>query len=114
MEVVGQFNLGFIIVTRKVDNKYDLFIVDQHASDEKYNFETLQAVTVFKSQKLIIPQPVELSVIDELVVLDNLPVFEKNGFKLKIDEEEEFGSRVKLLSLPTSKQTLLIWVILMN
>lgn len=106
MEVVGQFNLGFIIVTRKVDSKYDLFIVDQHASDEKYNFETLQAVTVFKSQKLIIPQPVELSVIDELVVLDNLPVFEKNGFKLKIDEEEEFGSRVRLLSLPTSKQTL--------
>ena len=106
MEVVGQFNLGFIIVTRKIGNKYDLFIVDQHASDEKYNFETLQAVTVFKSQKLITPQPVELSVIDELVVLDNLPVFEKNGFKLKIDEEEEFGSRVKLLSLPTSKQTL--------
>lgn len=106
MEVVGQFNLGFIIVTRKIGNKYDLFIVDQHASDEKYNFETLQAGTVFKSQQLITPQPVELSVIDELVVLDNLPVFEKNGFKLKIDEEEEFGSRVKLLSLPTSKQTL--------
>ncbi|CAI4051773.1 hypothetical protein SUVZ_14G2380 [Saccharomyces uvarum] len=106
MEVVGQFNLGFIIVTRKIGDKYDLFIVDQHASDEKYNFETLQAVTVFKSQKLIIPQPVDLSVIDELTVLDNLPVFEKNGFKLKIDEEEEFGSRIKVLSLPTSKQTL--------
>ncbi|EJS41939.1 pms1p [Saccharomyces arboricola H-6] len=106
MEVVGQFNLGFIIVTRKIGDKDDLFIVDQHASDEKYNFETLQAVTVFKSQKLIIPQPVDLSVIDELVVLDNLPVFEKNGFKLKIDEEEEFGSRIKLLSLPSSKQTL--------
>ncbi|CAI4050045.1 hypothetical protein SKDZ_14G2400 [Saccharomyces kudriavzevii ZP591] len=106
MEVVGQFNLGFIIVTRKIEDKYDLFIVDQHASDEKYNFETLQAVTVFKSQNLIMPQPVELGVIDELVVLDNLPVFEKNGFKLKIDEGEEFGSRIKLLSLPTSKQTL--------
>ncbi|CAI1684498.1 hypothetical protein SEUBUCD646_0N02360 [Saccharomyces eubayanus] len=106
MEIVGQFNLGFIIVTRKIGDKYDLFIVDQHASDEKYNFETLQTVTVFRSQKLIIPQPVDLSVIDELTVLDNLPVFEKNGFKLKIDEEEEFGSRIKLLSLPTSKQTL--------
>ena len=31
MEVLGQFNLGFIIA--KLDN--DLFIIDQHASDEK-------------------------------------------------------------------------------
>jgi len=41
MEVVGQFNLGFIVAKL---NK-DLFIVDQHAADEKYNFETLQRTT---------------------------------------------------------------------
>lgn len=49
MKIVGQFNLGFIIV--KLEN--DLFIVDQHATDEKYNFETLQQTTSLKSQKLI-------------------------------------------------------------
>ena len=38
MRVCGQFNLGFIIASL---NK-DLFIIDQHATDEKYNFETLQ------------------------------------------------------------------------
>ena len=49
MEIIGQFNLGFIIV------KYgpDLFIVDQHASDEKYNFEDLEKNTVLQSQRLI-------------------------------------------------------------
>lgn len=49
MEVLGQFNLGFIIV--RLGN--DLFIVDQHASDEKYNFEMLREETVIRSQKLI-------------------------------------------------------------
>lgn len=106
MQVVGQFNLGFIIVTRRVQEKYDLFIVDQHASDEKYNFEMLQASTVFKSQSLIAPLSVELSLIDELLVMDHIDVFEKNGFKVKIEEEEELGSKIKLLSLPVSKKTL--------
>jgi DNA mismatch repair protein PMS2 len=57
MEVLGQFNKGFIIARlRRRDEKKgtdDLFIVDQHASDEKYNFETLQQTTVIKAQSLI-------------------------------------------------------------
>lgn len=106
MEIVGQFNLGFIIVTRKKNSKYDMFIVDQHASDEKYNFEMLQKTTVFKSQRLLSPQIIEMSVIDELIVMDNLPIFEKNGFKLNIDESQPQGCRVKLISLPVSKKTL--------
>lgn len=85
MEVVGQFNKGFIIarLRRKGsggrgENGYagisersegtagngagpsdgrgevdDLFIVDQHASDEKFNFETLQRTTRIKGQALI-------------------------------------------------------------
>jgi len=61
MEIVGQFNLGFIIARRKVNNDDnttgdlhdDLFIIDQHASDEKYNFEKLQAETIIQSQRLL-------------------------------------------------------------
>lgn len=69
MQVVGQFNLGFIIARRRVragsakgkerevehdaELHDDLFIVDQHASDEKYNFERLQAETVIQSQRLL-------------------------------------------------------------
>ncbi|KAG5315026.1 PMS2 endonuclease, partial [Acromyrmex insinuator] len=37
MEIIGQFNLGFIIA-RLED---DLFIIDQHATDEKFRFEKL-------------------------------------------------------------------------
>lgn len=50
MEVIGQFNLGFIIA--KLNS--DLFIIDQHATDEKYNFEMLQQHTVLQPQKLIV------------------------------------------------------------
>lgn len=52
MEIVGQFNLGFILVRAQTDAMDDLFIVDQHAADEKWNFETLQESTVIASQKL--------------------------------------------------------------
>ncbi|KAB2052687.1 hypothetical protein ES319_A12G139800v1 [Gossypium barbadense] len=49
MKVVGQFNLGFII--GKLDE--DLFIVDQHAADEKYNFEHLAQSTILNQQPLL-------------------------------------------------------------
>lgn len=49
MEVIGQFNYGFIIA--RLDD--DLFIVDQHATDEKYNFENLQRSTVLEQQALV-------------------------------------------------------------
>jgi DNA mismatch repair ATPase MutL len=54
MRVVGQFNRGFIVARlRKPDAANDdLFIVDQHAADEKYNFETLQTTTRLESQRL--------------------------------------------------------------
>lgn len=59
MSVVGQFNLGFIIARLhrsqlgSQDETDDLFIIDQHAADEKYNFETLQQTTKIQSQTLL-------------------------------------------------------------
>jgi DNA mismatch repair protein PMS2 len=38
MEVIGQFNLGFILARLG----RDVFIIDQHAADEKRTFERLQ------------------------------------------------------------------------
>jgi DNA mismatch repair ATPase MutL len=58
MRIVGQFNLGFIIAVREWSSEgdgrdvEDVFIIDQHASDEKYNFERLQAETVMQVQTL--------------------------------------------------------------
>lgn len=37
LQVIGQFNLGFIVCRLGGD----LYVIDQHAADEKYNFERL-------------------------------------------------------------------------
>lgn len=99
MKVIGQFNLGFII-TRLDD---DLFIIDQHATDEIYNFETLQKTTELTSQKLVIPQQLELTGVNEQILMDNLNVFKMNGFTFEINEEALPTKRVKLLTIPMSK-----------
>lgn len=99
MEILGQFNLGFII-TKLGD---DLFLIDQHATDEKYNFEDLQRNSVLKCQKLIQPLQLELTAANESILLGNIEVFRKNGFDFEIDENAAPMKRVKVASLPTSK-----------
>ena len=138
MDVVGQFNLGFIVARRRKDTyppssvsisqelqvMDDLFIVDQHASDEKYNFETLQLTTRIQSQKLFRfgillavikvrltakyrPQPLELTAADELLATENIEVLRQNGFEIEIDGGgySGQGSRLKLVAQPISKST---------
>jgi DNA mismatch repair protein PMS2 len=46
LKVSGQFNKGFIMATL---NENDLFILDQHACDEKFNFETFSKNTVIET-----------------------------------------------------------------
>ncbi|CAD5123590.1 DgyrCDS11924 [Dimorphilus gyrociliatus] len=99
MKVLGQFNLGFIIT----ELNRDLFIVDQHASDEKYNFERLQATTILESQPLIIPQHLKLTPVNESILLENIRIFESNGFRFEVDEYEQPGCQTKLINCPTSK-----------
>ncbi|XP_035261656.1 mismatch repair endonuclease PMS2 isoform X2 [Anguilla anguilla] len=99
MEIIGQFNLGFIITKLKSD----VFMIDQHASDEKYNFEMLQQHTVLQGQRLIAPQNLHLPAVSETVLIENLEIFQKNGFDFIIDEKAQVTERVKLVSLPTSK-----------
>ncbi|KDD73673.1 hypothetical protein H632_c1940p0, partial [Helicosporidium sp. ATCC 50920] len=105
MEVLGQFNLGFIIA--KIGQ--DLFIVDQHASDEKYNFERLQAELCLRRQPLLAKQRLTLSAAEELTIrqdwetssswLDNMAMFQANGF----DFEEDDEGRLRLSAVPFSK-----------
>ncbi|KAF1782112.1 DNA mismatch repair protein Pms1/Pms2 [Phytophthora cactorum] len=101
MEVLGQFNLGFII--GKLDN--DLFIIDQHASDEKFNYETLQQTTVMHQQPLVRPLMLELTAGEEMIILDHLGVFAKNGFTFLVDKDAPATKKLKLLSLPFTKHT---------
>ena len=99
MEIVGQFNLGFIVTRLGIH----LFIIDQHATDEKHRFESLQATERIRSQPLMAPLPLELSVATELVVMDNLETYEMNGFEVIVDEHCSPTRRLKLRTLPISK-----------
>jgi len=91
----------------KRDQMDDLFIVDQHASDEKYNFETLQQTTRIQSQKLFRPRPLELTAADELVAIENMHMLQQNGFELVVDETAAVGqgSKLKVTAFPVSKST---------
>ncbi|KAJ2359137.1 ATP-binding mismatch repair protein [Coemansia sp. RSA 2618] len=102
MSIIGQFNHGFIIARLA----HDLYIIDQHASDEKYNFEQLQQRAVIASQPLIRPTTLELSVVDEGVAIDFQDTLMRNGFHIRVDENEVPGRRVSLMSQPFIDQTL--------
>ncbi|KAG9123239.1 hypothetical protein FRC07_000063 [Ceratobasidium sp. 392] len=113
MDILGQFNLGFVIVRLKKQDESsgvvdDLFIIDQHAADEKFNFERLQRTTKIQSQRLIRPRLLELSIVDELTALDNLDVLKKNGFVVQVDKDAPEGERPKLrlAAQPSSKDTM--------
>ena len=101
MKIIGQFNLGFIV--GKLEN--DLFIVDQHAADEKYNFEILQLKHSLQGQRLIHPIPLELTYTNENILKDNIEIFKKNGFDFEILEssrENKETSCIRLLTVPSS------------
>lgn len=100
LEVIGQFNNGFIITRR---GKSDLFIVDQHASNEIFNFEMLQKSTRLHSQPLLQPMVLTFSPEEEMIVASNMRVFEDNGFFLEFDDEQPCGRKVRLLGRPESK-----------
>lgn len=80
MQVLGQFNMGFIVARTGAD----LFILDQHACDEKVNFERLQQTTTIHQQPLIAPMPVEVTAAEEVIIMDNLDIFERNGFHFTV------------------------------
>lgn len=123
MRIIGQFNLGFIIALRpghsapaaptsvspentSLSSSDELFIIDQHASDEKYNFERLQATTIVQNQRLVHPQVLDLTAIEEEIVIENQDALVTNGFVLSVDESGHVpvGRRCRLLSLPMSKE----------
>ncbi|XP_058810280.1 mismatch repair endonuclease PMS2 isoform X2 [Phymastichus coffea] len=98
MHIIGQFNLGFILT--KLDN--DIFIIDQHASDEKYRFEKLSNETKLKTQKLIIPKPLNFATLNESILIENQYIFESNGFTFNINQNGDPGHKISLTGMPVS------------
>ena len=54
MRVLGQFNKGFVLV----EYKSNYFLLDQHACDERINYEKLSSVTELPKQILIKPMKI--------------------------------------------------------
>lgn len=111
MKIIGQFNLGFILASRSSEASRgggdEIFIIDQHASDEKYNFERLQSTTIVQSQRLVQPKTLELTALEEEIVMENKPALESNGFIVSVDSSGSMpvGQRCQLVSLPLSRET---------
>uniref|UniRef100_A0A915JX10 Mismatch repair endonuclease PMS2 n=1 Tax=Romanomermis culicivorax TaxID=13658 RepID=A0A915JX10_ROMCU len=100
MQVVGQFNAGFILAIQPATE--DLFIIDQHASDEKFNFELQQMSETVIGQKLVIPQTLaDVSPCELNIIADNLHVFRRNGFEFLFNYSND-SSEVKLSAIPSS------------
>lgn len=113
MRIVGQFNLGFIVALRPASASEgqghvdeDLFIIDQHAADEKYNFERLSSNTIIQNQRMVRPLTLHLTAVEEEVVLNHPRTLLQNGFQIETDTsgDEPVGRRCKLVGLPMSKE----------
>jgi DNA mismatch repair protein PMS2 len=114
MRIIGQFNLGFILAIRPPSHDQDqdeLFIIDQHAADEKYNYERFSRTITLQSQRLVQPKVLELTAVEQEVVLHHAEALKANGFEIEItstdiDDMEESTTRTcRLLTLPTSHTT---------
>jgi len=88
IEVIGQFNLGFILCRHNTG----LYIVDQHAADEKFNYEKFASTTILQSQPLLKPLEVKLTSAELLAAQQNPKAFNENGFKVTIEERTDSAS----------------------
>ncbi|KAH8740168.1 hypothetical protein FG386_001829 [Cryptosporidium ryanae] len=103
LEIIGQFNRGFILTKLYIceSKSLHIFIIDQHASDEKARFESLNKdFGHLQTQKLISPLSIRLTPSQEQIVLNYRSIFEDNGFKLIFNNNLDLGMRVQLTHLP--------------
>jgi len=98
LKIIGQFNRGFILTL--LPSTQDLFIIDQHAANEKYLFETLQKTTTIHKQNLLKPIKLNLDLPDQILVKKFMPAFEHNGFCL-----EDRTQGIWVTALPYSKNS---------
>ena len=87
MEVIGQFNKGFIITKL---NK-SLFIIDQHAADEKVNYESLLNNLTITRQPTICPIKVEMfSIAEKNTIYSQKDLYSQLGFNIHKEQNDIF------------------------
>jgi len=94
--IIGQFNLGFIIC--KLNS--DLWIIDQHAADEKYKYEFYKKTlkSSIHSQQCLSLLPLHLTPIQNSIMIQNKHVFDDLGFGLVVENKNN-GNDEKVLGI---------------
>lgn len=90
MQVLGQFNCGFILARlhrqpHDQDSSALLYIVDQHAADERFRLETLeQSDSLLSQQPLLAPKQIVLAPDDAMTVLHHQEQLAALGFRVSL------------------------------
>ena len=85
MNIIGQFNKGFIIT--ELNNS--LFIIDQHAADEKVNYETLLNNLSITRQPTICPIKVEMfSIAEKNTIYAQKDLYAELGFNIHKEQND--------------------------
>ena len=98
MKIIGQFNLGFILAFLQRNGKNELYIIDQHAADEKFNFEKMFSSFSPTIQKLIHPISIELSSTEEAFIEANQEEFKNYGFHCTFNYDAPPGKRISIVA----------------
>ena len=101
MEIVGQFNNGFIITRIDSGCSPQMFLIDQHAANEKFLFEHYYRNIQVHVQALLAPKQLKLSPATEETVVDHAEALQESGFRIEVNEAAPPGSRILVHSLPT-------------
>lgn len=75
----------------------DLFLIDQHACDEKFNFERLMSKKI-DSQPLVIGKRLTLNPGEDQILEEKVALFKKYGFDFNFSDPEcvRNGSRERI------------------
>jgi DNA mismatch repair protein PMS2 len=100
LNIIGQFNKGFIIAN---NSNNELFIIDQHAADEKKNYEDLLNNIKIVKQPTLFPIKIELlSISEKNTVFEKKNLFERLGFTiLKQSNKENTREDLYITTFPS-------------
>lgn len=93
LQVIGQFNCGFIMA--RLPETLSLFIIDQHAADERYRLEKYTAELSQTRQSLLKPKRLELAADELALIRGHLERLQTLGFGI-----EDEGDAVSLITAP--------------
>lgn len=109
LTVLGSYNTSFIVCRHETC----IALVDQHAADEKFNFERLNHTTKINSQPLIIPKLLNLTIeqIYKLKSIMDTNLLKENGYEISVQDNKYYLEAVPLYNNIALKEQDLVQLI---